>query len=378
MIFQGTTLRQLQATLTLVALLSAAPLSGLTVHADEATGAGTIIANTGTIDNSTVGNGSQTANGAGVALNNSTNDGNISNNQNNLSSRNANQNINYILPSNTVQSGGGGNSVIVSPRNPLNLNNATLGRSNLGFQFGVQNNPALSAITGGSSAMSWFAQGGVTIPFGKIPDVLKNQGASQMQRQRQQAQEAQRNVFGNNQNRPQNRYSPLDNGAKEVSGKVVGLSAYNLAPIQAPGLTDQALMQQLGASLLPSVAGAHVPQQGKVLALAPAEVFSQPLSMGAKIGLVEVGKEYPYLGHIQSGWVKVLLPTGETGWTQTQFEYLKNDYTELDTLTATLPSGKPQQATSNKLPTAAVMNASNNIHVLPAASLAPSIIKKAS
>jgi hypothetical protein len=50
------------------------------------------------------------------------------------------------------------------------------------------------------------------------------------------------------------------------------------------------------------------------------------------MAMIEPGVEYPYLGHTQTGWIKILLPNGIPGWSKTAFEYIKFDYTEVDEL----------------------------------------------
>jgi hypothetical protein len=69
-----------------------------------------------------------------------------------------------------------------------------------------------------------------------------------------------------------------------------------------------------------------------VLALAPSDAYTQPLDTGQKAGVIEAGKEYVYLGHTSSGWVKLLLPTGSEAWTVGRFEYVKYDFTQIDAL----------------------------------------------
>ncbi len=265
--------------------------------------------NTGIASNSIIGNGNQQADNVGVAVNGDV-DGNLNNNQNNLSSRN--QNLLYSPAS----GGGGGNSALVLPRNPLPLPNANLGRSNFGLQFGLQNNPVFSALSGNGNALGWFVQGGLTIPFGKIPEVYQNRATREVDAVRLQNQENQRNVFDQSGNG--NRIE------RKVEGRLLGLNAYNYTTMPTGKL---GLPEQLR---LPGTETAR--PQPHVLTLEPGAVFSRPLDTGEKVGVVEVGQEYPYLGHIRSGWVKILLPDGKNGWTQAAFEYLKHDYTEIDNL----------------------------------------------
>ena len=267
----------------------------------------------------------------GVAVNGSANDSSINNNQNTMTNGN-NTNTNLIAPTSVNLSDTrvnpvlysptqGGNSVMVMPRNPLPLPNAALGRSNFGFQFGAQNFPGMGGLTGNGNALGWFMQGGVTIPFGKIPDAFNTAKNSRLDDIRQDSQDRERMVFGNLQPRGQN----TNQVKTDVQGKVMGLGAYNLSTLPAskinlPGQSPESL---IGEIKLP---------QPKVLALEPADVYTKPLNTGEKIGAIDVGNEYPYLGHTRSGWVKLLLPNGMEGWTSTHFEYIKNDFTEVDSL----------------------------------------------
>lgn len=267
---------------------------------------------TGYTSGSILGNGSQQATGVGNAVNGGTVTGsNLNANQN--SNNNVLQPILITQPQTR-----GGSAALVLPRNPLPLPNANLGRSNFGLQFGVQNNPGLSSLTGGSgNALGWFMQGGLTIPFGKIPAPYMAQNSAAMDELRQGRMDLQRQVFGKVASG-----SPAASPKTDVQGRVMGLNAYNYSTIQA----DKLPLQQ------PANVGEIVAPQPKVLALKPASAYSQPLNTGEQVGEVVVGKEYPYLGHTKSGWVKVLLPNGKEAWTSTQFEYLKFDYTEIDTL----------------------------------------------
>lgn len=290
--------------------------------------------NTGQVQDSVIGNDNQQANGAGIAVNGGADNSNLNNNQNRNTNM-AQSNVQPIMISQPT-AGGGGSAALVLPRTPLALPNANLGRSNFGLQFGVQNNPGLSALSGGNNALGWFMQGGVTIPFGKIPSVLQNRQTAEMDKLRQDRQDTQRQVFGQ-----------VNPGAvaphTQVQGRVVGLNAYNALPVSA-GKRSVAVpvsAMQMGGL------GDGGPPPPKVLALEPAEAFSQPLHTGDKIGTVELGREYPYLGHTRSGWVKILLPTGKEAWTSTHFEYIKHDYTEIDSL-AVDTSVKPPARTATQ------------------------------
>ncbi len=271
--------------------------------------------NSGVFDNSTVG------------LNGSTNNGNINGNQNSLSNQNQNANQTQVY-SPTQALSTGGTSALVLPRNPLALPNANLGRSNFGLQFGLNNNPILgnlNSVNGKTDAMSWFLQGGLTIPFGKIPDIIANPRNNQLDDIRQQRMMDEREVFGSLQNQ--------QNARANVQGKVVRLNAYNYATTASPkleGIRDGLKQVESDkASLL------NAP---KVLALADAEVFSKPLGKGDKVGMTTTGEEYRYIGHTNSGWVKIIMSNGREGWVKGQFEYLKSDYTEVDVVTLGNPA----------------------------------------
>jgi hypothetical protein len=298
-----------------------------------------VAVNTGIAQGTIIGNGNMQAGDTGIGINGSTlTDTSLNNNQNSLS--NDNKNVNYLQPImlSAPQSGGGngGSSALVLPRNPLTLPNAALGRSNFGLQFGVQNNPGVVSASGAGSALGWFMQGGVSIPFGRIPDVYKNPQANRLDEARLGNMENQRNVFGNA--KPQ-AGSQVD---AKVQGKVLGLNAYNYSAVESGKMN-------MPDRLKPAAPiGEIVIPQPHVLALEPADVFTQPIHTGEKIGLIEVGKEYPYLGHTRSGWVKVLLSNGTEGWTTTRFEYIKHDYTEIDTL-AVDTTGVSQKKIATKL-----------------------------
>ncbi len=287
----------------------------------------TININTGSATDSILGNNNQQANDTGIAVNGNVNDANLNNNQN--SNTNVLQPIVVSQPNYSAagRGGGGGNSALILPRNPLPLPNAVLGRSNFGMQVGVQNNPGISTLTNGrENGMGWFMQAGLTIPFGKIPSVYDNTRNAQLDTLRQDRLDAQRRVFAG--------VTPGNQRQSNVQGKVVGLNAYNYSVVPSGRIPVQN-NSSVGEIVLP---------QPRVLALKPADAFSQPMNTGEQIGLVEVGKEYPYLGHTRSGWVKLLLPNGKEAWTTAQFEYLKFDYTEIDTLAS--DSGVMNQAKS--------------------------------
>jgi hypothetical protein len=295
-------------------------------------------------------NNNMTAENTGVAVNGNADNANVNNNQNTLTTGN-NQNVNMLAP--RVSSapvvapliysptrGGSSQSVMVLPRNPLSLPNANLGRSNFGLQFGLQNNPGLGGFGGGGlgNALGWFMQGGVTIPFGKIPDVIAQQNGHKMDDVRQSNMERERMVFGNLQ--PHHGPSQPAKGlpAKtDVQGKVVGLGAYNLTTLPSAKISLPESTPAVGAEPVRL-------NPPKLLALSQAPVFTRPLNTGDKVGMVEIGNEYPYLGHTRSGWVKVLLPNGAEGWTSTHFEYIKNDFTEVDSLAVAPIYMKPDPA----------------------------------
>lgn len=280
------------------------------------------------------------ADGAGVAVNGTVSDANLNNNQN------ANANYNIISPKlspvflNPTQ-GGSSASALVMPRNPLSLPNAVLGRSNFGLQFGVQNYPSLTGGTavgnGSSNALGWFMQGGVTIPFGKIPDVATNPRSARLDDVRQENQQRDRMVFGNTQ--PSQAQPSAPAAQTQVQGKVMGLSAYNFSTLPAAKIN-------LPEGMPDTIGGEATLTQPKLLGLMPSTVYSKPLNTGAKVGVIEVGNEYPYLGHTRSGWVKVLLPNGTQGWTQSNFEYIKHDFTEIDNLALHHPVSAPQRTAS--------------------------------
>ncbi len=265
------------------------------------------------------------------------NGGNMSGNQNyngNNNSNSAQTQTQVYSPTQALSTGG--TSALVLPRNPLALPNANLGRSNFGLQFGLNNNPILgnlNSVNGKTDAMSWFLQGGLTIPFGKIPDIIANPRNNQLDDIRQQRMMDEREVFGSLQNQ--------QNAKANVQGKVVRLNAYNYATTASPkleGVRDGLRqVESEKATLLNSP---------KVLALADAEVFSKPLGKGDKVGTTTTGEEYRYIGHTNSGWVKIIMSNGREGWVKGQFEYLKNDYTEIDTVTLGNPTDDLKNAQS--------------------------------
>ncbi len=303
------------------------------VYADQApapNGGTASNVNSGLSSGSIIGNGNMQATDTGVAVNGSANGANLNNNQNSLENRNQ---VNAVLLS--PNQAGGGNSALIMPRNPLPMPNAALGRSNFGLQFGVQNNPGLSALTGGGNSLGWFLQAGLSIPFGRIPDVYRNPDSARMDEQRMRKQGEERLVF-------EKRKGGADPKLAATSGKRPdddGLSAYNYATVPSARLTGAGVPDA-------QIAPIGMPQP-RVLALAPADVYTRPLNTGERIGFVEVGREYPYLGHTRSGWVKVLMPNGAEGWVSTHFEYLKYDFTEVDTLAVDpKAAGKPAEATA--------------------------------
>jgi hypothetical protein len=238
---------------------------------------------------------------------------NTNNNTNNTVSQ-------VIAPTQALSNGG--SSALVLPRNPLALPNASMGRSNFGLQFGVNNNPGFSNIFGNNGkgdSLGWFMQGGVTIPFGKIPDIIANPRNAQLDDSRQRHLEDSRQVFGNAQPNQQKAQT-------NVQGRVVSLNAYNYATSPSPKMTGV-------SDAVKSIEAEKNLTTPKVLALADGTVFSRPLGKGEKVGAIALGEEYRYIGHTNSGWVKLILPNGREGWAKGQFEYLKNDYTEVDTIT---------------------------------------------
>lgn len=277
--------------------------------------------------------------GVGICSNGSNNSGNQNANQNSLSNQNQNANQTQVYsPTQSVSTGG--TSALVLPRNPLALGNANLGRSNFGLQFGLNNNPILgnlNSVNGKTDAMSWFMQGGLTIPFGKIPDIIANPRNNQIDDIRQQRLMDERQVFGSMQNQ--------QNARANVQGKVVRLNAYNYATSPSPkleGLKDS--LHQIEAEK----ASLAIP---KVLALAEAIVYTKPLGKGEKIGSTTTGDEYRYIGHTNSGWVKIIMSNGREGWVKGQFEYLKNDYTDIDTVTLDNPAEGVKQANAKSIST---------------------------
>src|SRR5262245_34178452 len=75
--------------------------------------------NTGSANNSTIGDNNNVIDDAGIGVNGNVNDSNLNNNQNNLvGGDNTNANANYLI---SPSSSNGGNSALVLPRNPLPL-----------------------------------------------------------------------------------------------------------------------------------------------------------------------------------------------------------------------------------------------------------------
>lgn len=271
--------------------------------------------------------------GVGNGVNGSVDNSNLNSNSNNVTTgANNNQNVVQPIISAPAQAVGG-SSALVLPRNALALPNAGLGRSNFGLQFGVNNNPVMSNIfgKGAGSALSWFMQGGVTVPFGKIPDIIANPRNAQMDDYRQQRLDNDRQVFG--------AVAPTANAT--VEGRVVSLNAYNYSTAASSkiGSLQDALKEVEGK------AEANTP---KVVALADVPVYTKPLNKGQKIAATVVGDEYRYIGHTSSGWLKLVLPDGRQGWVKGQFEYLKNDYTEVDSITAQNTLDNVREAMDNK------------------------------
>jgi hypothetical protein len=269
----------------------------------------------------------------GNGINGNVSSSNVSSNANNVTTgANSNENQNQTYVSSPAQAVGG-SSALVLPRNPLPLGNAGLGRSNFGLQFGLNNNPVLSNIfsKGTGNALSWFLQGGLTIPFGKIPDVIANPRNSQADDVRLQRLDDDRQVFGT--------VNPLAKAT--VQGHVVSLNAYNYSTAASPKIDNL-------QDALKAVEGKVEASTPKVVALADCPVFSKPLNKGQQIGTTATGDEYRYIGHTSSGWVKLGLPDGRMGWSKGQFEYLKNDYTEVDALTAHNSLDNVREALDNK------------------------------
>jgi len=297
------------------------------VSAQTANSTSTTVVNTGT-NQGVAGNGNFQGNGVAIGGNNN---GNVNTNSNSTGS-----NVNNVyVPS------GGGSSAIILPRNPLTLMTPqNTGQSVFGFQAGVQNNPYPTSIgtMGGTSALGWFAQGGVTIPFGKIPSILRN-NSNTADDARQLGLDQDRNVFG--QLTPQQQQQSVQ-AQTNVKGQIIGMNAYSYATtpagkINMPGSID--------------LGGKETPYQPKLLALAPGDVYTRPLNTGEKAGVVEVGKEYPYLGHIraqgkQPAWIKILMPDGTQGWVSSRFEFVKTDYTEVDDLAVASPAKEAKVSSS--------------------------------
>ncbi len=334
--------RRYYQAVTLSIVTSFALLAGpLAFQASGQTAISNSIVQPGSAGGTSTSSSNLVAQDTGVAVNGDANGSSINSNKNTLTTG-TNTNLNLVAPTvvapNAAQGGVGGNAVLMLPRNPLPLSNAALGRSNFGIQFGVQNNPILGGLGGyggNSNALGWFLQAGLTIPFGKIPDGYKNQNVDRLDDMRQADLERRRDVFGraNPDQANQNKYNVKTN----VDGRITSMGAYNYATIPSAKIDlPQGLQETTSAG------GVKVPQE-KLLAMTPGIVYSKPLNVGQKIGVIGVGDEYQYLGHISSGWIKILLPDGQSGWTSTRFEYIKNDYTEVDTLTLVPTKSRTQK-----------------------------------
>ena len=302
----------------------------------------------GAATGSVIGDGGTVISGTDVGIGGDVSDSQVSNQNTNVQTGdNINSIGNTVYVPTIASSGGGngGNSMMVLPRNPLSLPNAGLGRSNFGLQFGVNNNPGLQALYGSKGAMGWFMQGGLNIPFGKIPDVIRNQSASQLDASRRARMENDRNVFGSVNRRRSAANNSSERAEKRVRGRVSGLSAYNFSTIPSSKLELPQSLKNVGGEL-------KLTPQPKVLSMAVGTVFDKPLASSKKVGALDVGIEYPYLGHLRSGWIKVLLPTGVEGWANSQFEYIKNDFTQVDGLALDLElqpkavASKPESQTT--------------------------------
>lgn len=289
----------------------------------------------------------------GVAVNGDVDSSSINSNQTTVTTG-SNTNMNVVAPTlltptqslangGSAAGGAGGSAVLMLPRNPLPLSNAALGRSNFGLQFGLQNYPALGNLgginSGGSNALGWFLQAGVTIPFGKIPSALTNKQHARIDDLRQQQMARERDVFGTMATQKPAHQNPPVNYNTDVRGKISGMGAYNFTTLPSAKIN-----LPNGLDSLPNL-GEIKMTQPRLLALSPSNVYTKPLNVGDKIGVVEVGNEYPYLGHTRSGWVKILLPNGKEGWTSTNFEYIKRDYTEVDEL-AVDPKARTREKTA--------------------------------
>lgn len=285
----------------------------------------------------TIGNYNNVGNGVNGSAN-----GSLLNNNSTSVQTGANNNTNsnnVYTPTQAVSNGG--SSALVLPRNPLALPNANLGRSNFGLQFGINNNPGFSNIFGNnnnSNALGWFMQGGFTIPFGKIPDILSNPRNAHLDDTRIQRMEDERQLFGSVRN------PSIPAPQTNVQGKVVNLNAYNYTTSASPKLAAP-------LATMPQIEVERNLNMPKVLALADASVFSKPLGRGDKIGMIQTGEEFRYIAHTHSGWVKIILPNGREAWAKGQFEYLKNDYTEIDTITLHNTRNETRTADANRTDT---------------------------
>lgn len=327
---------KLTSTVKLICLMGCLSIGCVMSQTAFAQKASTANMTTGVGSTTTIGNFSNTGNG----VNGSANGSLLNNNSTSVQTgANTNSNTNNLYtPTQAVSNGG--SSALVLPRNPLMLPNANLGRSNFGLQFGINNNPGFSNIfgsnNGASNALGWFMQGGVTIPFGKIPEVIANPRNAQLDDTRAQRMEDERQVFGN----VQNASAPPPN--TNVQGKVVNVNAYNYTTSPSPRMNAPA------GNLMNFAEADKSQNMPKLLALADAQVFSKPLGKGDKIGSIQTGDEFRYIAHTHSGWVKIILPNGREAWTKGQFEYLKNDYTEIDTITLHNHQGNIQNAEASR------------------------------
>jgi hypothetical protein len=276
------------------------------------------------VDNSVIGNNNMTVEKAGVAINGNTAQSTINNNQNTVSSgSNTNQNLVQPVIMAPAHSQGG-SSALVLPRNPLSIQNAALGRSAFHLQFGLNNNPGFSSIFRGSgNALGWFMQGGVSIPFGKIPDILAHPRNGPWDDVRMERLDADRQVFG--------RIQRSERSESNVQGRVVSMNAYHYATTPSPKIDNAS--GSLKLDTLHTVEAGKNLSVPKILALVDTTVFSKPLGKGEPVGRLSTGDEMRYIGHTNSGWVKIMLADGRVGWTQGHFEYLKSDYTEIDVIT---------------------------------------------
>jgi hypothetical protein len=309
---------------------------------------------------SAIGNNNGVFKGVDVGINGDASGANLNNNKNTLVNGGntvgvSAQNSNVVQPV-VISPSQGGTSALVLPRNPLTIPNAVLGRKNFGFQVGLQNNPTLSSVSGASPGLGWFMQAGLNVPFGKIPEPFMSPAAQSQLNDRQHFMDKERNVFGQIAPGSANRGVPGNVGQKSVQGQVLqqGLSAYSPSSITTGKLSGAALNPSAAAAMELPLLQANRP---RVLSLGVAKVYSKPLLEGERLALLQPGEEYIYLGHTQSGWVKILLPTGKTGWAQAPFEYIKSDYTELDALTGDFAANPSSAGHSSAKASAAASSA---------------------